>query len=74
MQRFIRLQTVKEIWEAVSKTFYDGYDETQLFELDWKSFTTRQDGRPLSTYYNEMVGIFQEIDARMSAKGKMLVE
>ena len=24
MQRFIRLQTVKEIWDAVSKTFYDG--------------------------------------------------
>ena len=24
MQRFIRLSTAKEIWEAVSKTFYDG--------------------------------------------------
>ena len=58
MQRFIRLQTAKEIWDAVSKTFYDGSDETQLFELNRKSFTTRQIGRPLPAYYNELIGIF----------------
>ena len=34
MQRFICLQTAKEIWDAVSKTFCDGSDETQLFELN----------------------------------------
>ncbi|KAH0781796.1 hypothetical protein KY290_001394 [Solanum tuberosum] len=28
MQRFIRLATAKEIWEAIAKTFYDGSDET----------------------------------------------
>lgn len=27
MQRFIRLLIAKEIWEAVSKTFYDESDE-----------------------------------------------
>ena len=64
MQRFIRLQTAKEIWDAVSKTFYDGLDETQLFELNRRSFTTHQNGRPLHTYYNELVSIFQEINAR----------
>ncbi|KAJ0095854.1 hypothetical protein Patl1_15821 [Pistacia atlantica] len=36
MQRFIRLSTTKEVWEAVSKTFYDGSDETRLFELNQK--------------------------------------
>ena len=41
MQRFIRFQTAKEIWDVVSKTFYDGSYETQLFELNQKSFTTR---------------------------------
>ena len=70
MQRFIRLQTAKEIWDAVSKTFYDESDETQLFELNRKSFTTRQNGRPLPTYYNKLIGIFQEIDAWMSAQGE----
>ncbi|KAK3022487.1 hypothetical protein RJ639_045816, partial [Escallonia herrerae] len=40
MQQFIRLSTAKDIWEAVSKTFYDGSDETRLFELNQKSFST----------------------------------
>lgn len=31
--RFIRLKTAKEMWDAVTKTIYDGTDETQLFEL-----------------------------------------
>ena len=70
MQRFIHLQTTNEIWDTVSKTFYDGSDETQLFELNRKSFTTRQNGRSLPTYYNKLVKIFQEIDARMSAQGE----
>ena len=34
MQRFISLQTAKKIWDVVSKTFYDGSDETQLFDLN----------------------------------------
>ncbi|XP_070040773.1 uncharacterized mitochondrial protein AtMg00810-like [Nicotiana tomentosiformis] len=66
-KRFIRLVTTKEIWEVVGKTFYDGSDETCLFELNQKSFTTKQNGRPLSTFYNELVEIFQEIDHRMVA-------
>lgn len=65
MQRFIRLQIAKEIWDAIAKTFYDGSDETQLFELNQRSFTTHQNGRPLSLYYNELIGIFQEIDAHV---------
>jgi len=68
MQRFIRLATAKEIWEAIAKTFYDGSDETCLFELNKKSFTAKQNGRPLSTFYNELVEIFQEIDHRIVAQ------
>ena len=68
MQRFIRLSTAKEIWEAVSKTFYDGSDETCIFELNQRSFSTKQNGRPLSTYYNELVAIFQEIDHRTKSQ------
>ena len=33
-------------------------------------FTTRQNSRLLHAYYNELFGIFQEIDARMSAQGE----
>ncbi|KAJ8768637.1 hypothetical protein K2173_023541 [Erythroxylum novogranatense] len=66
LQRFIRLATAKEIWEAVAKTFYDGSNETCLFELNQKSFMTKQNGQPLPTYYNELVANFQEIDHRMA--------
>jgi len=62
MQRFIRLSIAKEIWEAVSKTFYNGSDETRLFELNQKSFSIKQDGRSLSVYYNDLIALFQEIN------------
>lgn len=69
MHHFIRLKTAAEIWDAVSKMFYDGSDETQLFELNRKTFITRQNGRPLPTCYNELVSLFQEIDTRMNDNG-----
>ncbi|KAK3023399.1 hypothetical protein RJ639_044732 [Escallonia herrerae] len=68
MQQFIRLSIAKEIWEAVSKTFYDGSDEARLFELNQKSFSTTQNGRSLSTYYNELIAIFQEIDHKTTSQ------
>lgn len=74
IRRFIRLQTAAEIWEAVSQTFYDGSDETQLFELNRRSFNTRQTGRPLATYYNELISIFQEIDARLTTQEETVGE
>lgn len=74
MRRFIRLKTAAEIWDAVSKTFYDGTDETQLFELNRRSFSTRQNGRPLPTYYNELVSLFQEIDTRLAGEGDSVAE
>lgn len=68
MQRFIRLPTATEIWDAVARTFYDGSDETRIFELNQKSFSTKQNGRPLPTYYNELLSIFQEIDHRTQSQ------
>uniref|UniRef100_A0A2C9UAP0 Retrotransposon Copia-like N-terminal domain-containing protein n=1 Tax=Manihot esculenta TaxID=3983 RepID=A0A2C9UAP0_MANES len=58
MQRFIHLSTAKEIWEAIAKTFYDGSNETCLFELNQKSFSTTKNDRSLSTYSNKLVAIF----------------
>ena len=74
IRRFIRLQTAAEIWEAVGKTFYDGTDETQQFELNRKSFTTRQNGRTLPAYYNELVSIFQDIDTRLTTQEDTVAE
>uniref|UniRef100_A0A7N2LTQ0 Reverse transcriptase Ty1/copia-type domain-containing protein n=1 Tax=Quercus lobata TaxID=97700 RepID=A0A7N2LTQ0_QUELO len=64
MKRYLRLHTAREIWSALAKAFYDGSNETQLFALNQRAFTTKQAGRPLSTYYGELVKIFQELDYR----------
>lgn len=53
---------------------HDVTDETQLFELNRRSFTTQQNGRPLSTYFNELVSIFQEIDTRLTAQKETVAQ
>ncbi|XP_068667810.1 uncharacterized protein [Aristolochia californica] len=66
MKRYIQLSTAREIWNALEKTFYDGSDESQLFSLNQRAFSTKQTGRPLSTYYGDFVEIFQDLDHRDS--------
>jgi hypothetical protein len=48
----------------LSKAFYDGADEMQLFSLNQKAFSLKQMGRLLSIYYGDLVEIFQELDHR----------
>ncbi|KAI5323590.1 hypothetical protein L3X38_032662 [Prunus dulcis] len=48
MGRFIRLSTAKELRDAVKKTYFDGGDETSLFDLKKRAFTIKQNG-PFST-------------------------
>ncbi|WVY99005.1 hypothetical protein V8G54_031156 [Vigna mungo] len=64
MKRYLRLATAHEIWSALSKAFFDGSDELQVFTLNQKVFTAKQNGRPLSEYYGELMEIFQELDHR----------
>ncbi|KAI5324530.1 hypothetical protein L3X38_033603 [Prunus dulcis] len=64
MGRFIRLRTAKEIWVAVKKVFYDGSDESQVYELNRKAFTLKQNGQPVSKYYSMLQSLFQELDHR----------
>lgn len=58
MQRFICLPTVKDIWEAISKTFDDRTNETYIFKQNQRSFSSKQDGQTLPMYYNELVVLF----------------
>ena len=58
MNRYIRLPNATNIWDAVEKTFYDDSDETRIFELNKKCFEAKQNGRPIPTYYNELVAMF----------------
>ncbi|KAG5534863.1 hypothetical protein RHGRI_022851 [Rhododendron griersonianum] len=64
MKRYLRLRTAREIWNALAKAFYDGSDESQIFSLNQRAFSTKQMSRPLSTYYGDLIEIFQELDHR----------
>ncbi|XP_068649541.1 uncharacterized protein [Aristolochia californica] len=64
MKRYIRLRTARKIWNVLEKAFYDGSDESQLFSLNQRVFSTKQTGHPLSTYYGDLVEIFQKLDHR----------
>ena len=64
MKRYLRLPTARKIWVALSKAFDDGSDEFQVFFLNQKAFTAKQNGKTLSEYYGELTEIFRELDHR----------
>ncbi|KAK2980865.1 hypothetical protein RJ640_003092 [Escallonia rubra] len=64
MKRYIRLPTARDIWKALSKAFYDGADELQVFVLNQRAFSAKQNGQTLSAYYGELTEIFGELDHR----------
>ena len=64
MKRYIRLPTARDIWKALSKAFYDGADELQVFVLNQRAFCAKQNRRTLSMYYGELTEIFCELDHR----------
>ena len=62
MKWYLRLPTTRDIWKALSKDFYDGADELQVFVLNQRAFSTKQNGRTPSIYYGELTEIFGELD------------
>ena len=64
MKFYICLPTARDIWKAMSKAFYDGADELQVFTLNQRAFSAKQNGRPLSLCYGELTEIFSELDHR----------
>lgn len=42
MKRYIRLATAQDIWKALSKAFYDGADELQVFALNQRAFSANR--------------------------------
>ena len=58
MKRYLRLPTAQEIWSALSKAFYNGSDELQVFTLNKNAFNAKQSGKSFSKYYGELIEIF----------------
>ncbi|KAI5351042.1 hypothetical protein L3X38_003933 [Prunus dulcis] len=65
---FIHLRTAKEVWEEVARTYYDGSDISQIYELKVQSFRLRQEGRPVGVYYADLKSVWQELDQRRPIK------
>ncbi|KAI5316708.1 hypothetical protein L3X38_036415 [Prunus dulcis] len=68
MQIFLPYKTAKDVWENVKKTYYDGQDQSQIYELTCRAFKAKQSGRQLVTYYAELQSIWHEIDYRRPNK------
>ncbi|RVX00688.1 hypothetical protein CK203_030295 [Vitis vinifera] len=64
MKSYLCLPIAQEIWSALSKVFYDGSDELQVFTLNKKAFIAKQSNRSLSKYCGELIEIFCELDHR----------
>ncbi|KAL9419015.1 hypothetical protein AB3S75_036882 [Citrus x aurantiifolia] len=56
------LPTVKEIWEAVEKTYSKVSDAAQIYEIKTKIAATKQGGRSVTEYANLLKILWQEMD------------
>ena len=54
MKRYLHLPTTQEIWSALSKAFYDGSDELQVFILNQRTFTAKQSDMSIPEFYGEL--------------------
>ena len=59
---FIWYPTAKEVWDAITVTFFNGSDIAQVYELQRRVSRLRQNGGSLEKFYNELQGLWREID------------
>ena len=62
MKPYLFLPTSKEIWVAVRDCYLDLEKSSQIFDLKTQLQQSKQGKRDITTYYNEMVTIWQELD------------
>ncbi|GAB2302130.1 hypothetical protein Dimus_038954 [Dionaea muscipula] len=62
MRRYIRLPTAAEIWRALKAAFVDDKHEIRIYTLSQRASHLRQNGRPLSTFFGELMEIFRDLD------------
>ncbi|XP_073224569.1 uncharacterized protein [Cicer arietinum] len=59
---FMFLPTAKEVWEAVKETYSDIQNSFQIFDLKSQLWHAKQGDRDVTTYYNELMTLWQELD------------
>ncbi|KAK0592717.1 hypothetical protein LWI29_024180 [Acer saccharum] len=61
---FIRFSTAKLVWDSIATTFFDGSDTSQVYDLRRRVSRLKQTGGSLEKYYNDLQGLWREIDFR----------
>ncbi|TXG65499.1 hypothetical protein EZV62_006774 [Acer yangbiense] len=61
---FIRFPTAKAIWDNIAITNFDGTDTSQVYDLKRQVMRLKQGGGSIETYYNNLQGLWREIDYR----------
>ncbi|KAL6321217.1 hypothetical protein AAG906_016251 [Vitis piasezkii] len=61
---FIRFSMAKQVWDVIATTYFDGSDATQVYELRQQVARLRQGSGYLEKYYNDLQGLWREIDFR----------
>uniref|UniRef100_A0A2N9IGY8 Integrase catalytic domain-containing protein n=1 Tax=Fagus sylvatica TaxID=28930 RepID=A0A2N9IGY8_FAGSY len=61
---FIRFPTAKQVWDSAATTYFDGTDTSQVYDLRRRVTRTKQAGGSIEKYYNDLQGLWREIDFR----------
>ena len=61
---FIRFPTTKQVWDSAATTYFDGTVSSQVYDLRRRVTRMKQGGGSIEKYYNNLQGLWQEIDFR----------
>jgi len=61
---FICFPTAKQVWDSAATTYFDGTDTSQVYDLCRRVTRMKQAGGSIEKYYNNLKGLWREIDFR----------
>lgn len=64
VSNFIRFSTAKAVWDNIATTYFDGTDTSQVYDLKRRVAKLKQGGGSIEAYYNNLQGLWREIDFR----------
>ncbi|KAI4305005.1 hypothetical protein L6164_028397 [Bauhinia variegata] len=59
---FIQFPSAKMVWDTIATTYFDGSDTSQVYDLRHRVTNLKQAGGTLEKYYNDLQGLWREID------------
>jgi hypothetical protein len=64
VSNLIRFSIAKVVWDNIATTYFDGTNTSQVYELKKRVIRLKQRGGSIETYYNNLQGLWREIDFR----------